>query len=318
MSATEPGATGGSWRAAHRAALDHVLGLIAEAPWSESLVLRGSMAMLAWIGDQARAPHDLDFVVIPRSAVPVDLLDPYPYVDGIEVVQQWPEAADGAARYDFWRDPEEQFETRGARARVPPEGLRWVDSDDLVDAEPPYGDLIESVRRRPDAAPGVRLDAEKSRADGDWGYGDGDAGTAGVRLLIPWQAHDSLAGEVQLDFALDERLPQPPVWTRVPRGDGGRPTVIRTASRELSLQWKLHWLRADWLAEGKPQCKDLYDAVLLAESVGTVATTAPADFDLAAAHHWEADWTEFRRQHSRVRGTAEDWFHRLVSALALD
>jgi hypothetical protein len=45
------------------AALDHVLRLVAAAECGESLVLRGSMAMLAWIGDGARPPRDLDWTV---------------------------------------------------------------------------------------------------------------------------------------------------------------------------------------------------------------------------------------------------------------
>jgi hypothetical protein len=40
----------------HRLALDHILGLVAGAPCGESLILRGSMTMLAWAGDRARPP----------------------------------------------------------------------------------------------------------------------------------------------------------------------------------------------------------------------------------------------------------------------
>jgi hypothetical protein len=61
------------------------------------LVLRGSRLLRAWAGDLAREPAGLDFVVLPDLSVPVDPLSPLPYVPGLDVVQQWPEFADGAA-----------------------------------------------------------------------------------------------------------------------------------------------------------------------------------------------------------------------------
>ncbi|MFJ1549686.1 hypothetical protein [Streptomyces sp. NPDC088246] len=72
-----------------------------------------------------------------------------------------------------------------------------------------------------------------------------------------------------MDFAQDERLPRAPVWTACPRGDGGPPTPVRTASPGLSLAWKLLWLAEDQEAEGRPAAKNLYDAVLLAEHPST-------------------------------------------------
>jgi hypothetical protein len=41
-----------------------------------------------------------------------------------------------------------------------------------------------------------------------------------------------------------------------------------TATRELSLAWKLHWLAADQQTHQESAMKDLYDAVLLAELDG--------------------------------------------------
>ncbi|MBB4739938.1 hypothetical protein BJY16_003397 [Actinoplanes octamycinicus] len=58
---------GDRWRAARRAALDHVLTVLAGGSWGRSLVLRGSVTMPAWAGPAAREPGDLDFVVIPAS-----------------------------------------------------------------------------------------------------------------------------------------------------------------------------------------------------------------------------------------------------------
>ncbi|MDQ0311855.1 hypothetical protein J2S46_006411 [Kitasatospora herbaricolor] len=327
--------TGGAGRGAEavrRAVLDHVLGLIAGAPWSEQLVLRGSAAMLAWAGTAARPPGDLDFVVLPFPGIPVDRLDPYPYLDRIGLLQQWPEAADGAAGYEIWTDGEAEHETRGLRAAVPPEGLRWEfgpeeGEPDPRDPGPPYGDLLDLLRRRPEAAPGVLLAADRAREEGNWAYAGAGGGLPGVRLRIPWQARGLPPGELQLDFAQDERFPEPPVLTAVPRGDGGGPAVVRTASRALSLAWKLRWLHTDATADGWPQAKDLYDAVLLAEDgctalsprlLRTVLGPARARAGLRpdALRVREADWAAFRADHPGARGTAEQWRARLGTALA--
>ena len=312
-----------SWRAARRAALDHVLSLIAHSSWSDGLVLRGSMAMLAWAGDAAREPGDLDWVVLDRLAVPVDSQDPYPYVDELDFVQQWPEAADGAARYEFWQY--EEFETGGCHPVLPPEGLRWVVDEDATEPSRPYADLIELVSSDPQAEPGLLLDAAGAHEDGAWTYAGYD--TPGVRLLIPWHADGLGAGHVQLDFARDERLPQAPVLSAIPRGDAGPPTVVRTASRELSLAWKLLWLYTDSADGASARSKDLYDAVLLAEARETrlspgllraVLRRAPSKgegFGPCAIHVAEADWAEFRRDHPRIHGTADKWCARLLRAV---
>ncbi|MGV4988018.1 nucleotidyl transferase AbiEii/AbiGii toxin family protein [Streptomyces sp. NRAIS4] len=325
MNADRP--AGGSDEPARRrrAALDHVLRLIADAPWSGTLVLRGSMVMPAWVGAAAREPADLDWVVL-EDAVAVDALDPFPYVDRIDVVQQWPEAADGAAGYEMWTY--EEFDTGGQRPLLPPEGLHWLAEEDAAqEGAPPYLDLLERVARQPEAAPGLLLDAEGARVDGTWGYAEYD--TPGVRLIIPWHADGLPPGEVRLDFARDERLPEPPVWTLIPRGDGGPPTPVRTASRELSLAWKLLWLHTDSQDAGRARGKDLYDAVLLAEADGpplpprllrkvfdrAAASAGPDVLDPAAVLRWEVDWAGFQERYPAVRGTAEEWLSRLAGAL---
>jgi Nucleotidyl transferase AbiEii toxin, Type IV TA system len=248
---------------AHRAALDHVLEVIAQAPWSEGLVLRGSMAMTAWEPAAAREPQDLDWIV-PRVETAVDGSDPFPYINDLATVQQWPEAADGAAAEEIWS--EQDPDTGGRRPRLPPEGLRWI--QDPAPRDPPFADLLDRVAARPQAARGVLLDAAGADTDSAWGYA---YDTAGARLLIPWHAEGLEPGTVQLDFAADEPLPDAPVFAAVPRGDGGPPTVVRAAGREASLAWKLLWLHAD-SARGGCRTKDLYDALLLAESDRTRLT----------------------------------------------
>ena len=163
--------------------------------------------------------------------------------------------------------------------------------------------------------------------DGTWTYAEYD--TPGVRLIIPWHAEGLPPGEIRLDFARDELLPEPPVWTLVPRGDGGTPTAVRTASRELSMAWKLLWLHNDSRVGGRAHGKDLYDAVLLAEADGTRLTprllravfrrtaqlAAVEDFSLATMTRWDVDWAGFQARHPWVTGTARDWLRRLARAL---
>ncbi|MER7247580.1 nucleotidyl transferase AbiEii/AbiGii toxin family protein [Kribbella sp. NPDC000426] len=55
------------WRATRRAAIDHLLRLIAASDWADKLVLRGSVTLREWFGDQAREPGDLDFIVFPHT-----------------------------------------------------------------------------------------------------------------------------------------------------------------------------------------------------------------------------------------------------------
>ncbi len=56
-----------AWRRARRTALDTVLAAIADGPWHEHLVLRGSALLAGWFGEAAREPGDLDFVVVPQD-----------------------------------------------------------------------------------------------------------------------------------------------------------------------------------------------------------------------------------------------------------
>ncbi|MFJ8582549.1 nucleotidyl transferase AbiEii/AbiGii toxin family protein [Micromonospora sp. NPDC093277] len=63
---SDPG-TGARWRAARRAAMRHMITVIADTRWAQHLVLRGSVTMSAWFGAAARDPGDLDFVVAPPS-----------------------------------------------------------------------------------------------------------------------------------------------------------------------------------------------------------------------------------------------------------
>ncbi|MFB6721097.1 nucleotidyl transferase AbiEii/AbiGii toxin family protein [Kribbella sp. NPDC056345] len=58
---------GTEWQVLRRSAIHHLLTLIATSELAEHLVLRGSITLQHWYGDQAREPGDLDFVVIPAG-----------------------------------------------------------------------------------------------------------------------------------------------------------------------------------------------------------------------------------------------------------
>ena len=60
------------WLDARRRITDHVLRCIAESRWGERLVLRGSRMLRAWMGDAAREPGDLDWVVDSSSLQPTE------------------------------------------------------------------------------------------------------------------------------------------------------------------------------------------------------------------------------------------------------
>ncbi|GAA1523508.1 hypothetical protein GCM10009678_00790 [Actinomadura kijaniata] len=49
---------------AERAAVDHVLAVLAASRWSRGLVLRGGLALTAWLGEAARQPGDLDWIAL--------------------------------------------------------------------------------------------------------------------------------------------------------------------------------------------------------------------------------------------------------------
>lgn len=302
----------------HRLALDHVLGLVADAPCADSLILRGSMTMLAWVGDRARPPGDLDWVVRPPAGVPRDRLSPYPFVDQPDMVQVWPEVAHGAGRYKIWMF--EDLDTGGFAPRVPPDGLHWVDAEELQHPENLHLDVLDLVRRQPRTDSGVTFDPDAATVDATWGYAYGPADGAeggGVRITLPWRTSGE-RGSTQLDFAYDEPLPDPPISTAVPRSDGGPPTVVWSASRELSLTWKLQWLAADQANDGRVAGKDLYDAVLLAELDGVrlpdrlrrrVLRAVPSP---DAVRDWAVDWAGVS---VHAAGDPPDWLDRLAQAL---
>ncbi|MCG3040710.1 nucleotidyl transferase AbiEii/AbiGii toxin family protein [Streptomyces sp. S1A] len=247
------------WQTTRRTALDLVLAAVAASPWADSLVLRGSMLMSAWFGPAARAPRDIDFVVVP----------------------------------DTWRIEE-------PRTRAMLDGI---------------AEAAERLAR--ERGGGLVVSASGAVSEYIWTY----ERVPGHRLVLPWTAPGLPGGQVQLDFVFNERLPTPALPTEVA---GVR---IAAASRELSLAWKLMWLGCDMY----PQGKDLYDAVLLAESctmplelLETVLREAdewplppgePLGPDLFRAVSAEVDWTGFLRDHPDAEAATRHLSTRLLAAL---
>ncbi|MFF6776140.1 nucleotidyl transferase AbiEii/AbiGii toxin family protein [Streptomyces sp. NPDC012637] len=144
----------------------------------------------------------------------------------------------------------------------------------------------------------------------------------GHRLVIPWTAPGLPGGQVQLDFVFDEPLPLPAEPAQV-AGVG-----VMAASRGLSLAWKLMWLLSDMY----PQGKDLYDAVLLAESCPP--PLALVERLLREADEWpgyydeplslrmfeavlgEVDWDGFDDPHAATAEARRELGRRLLTVLA--
>ncbi|WP_439679908.1 nucleotidyl transferase AbiEii/AbiGii toxin family protein [Embleya sp. MST-111070] len=191
-------------------------------------------------------------------------------------------------------------------------------------AEPRTERMLAGIGRAAEAharaAGEVRIDAAGAVDDEIWTYDR----VPGRRLVLPWQADGLPSGTVQLDFVFSETLPSPAAYTEVPRHDGTGGHRLLAATREQSLAWKLLWL----IADAYPQGKDLYDAVLLAESTPLRAELLHATL-VAAEPHWagrrvgrgalvdqDPDWSEFAKEYPHLGGSTEEFMERLLTALA--
>ena len=65
---------GVAWRAARRQVIHHLLRLVGESEWRDNLILRGSVLLTSWLGEVAREPGDIDWVVTPAT---LRLIDPF-------------------------------------------------------------------------------------------------------------------------------------------------------------------------------------------------------------------------------------------------
>ncbi|MFF9403415.1 nucleotidyl transferase AbiEii/AbiGii toxin family protein [Streptomyces sp. NPDC014744] len=307
------------WRTARRAAIDHVLALIAGSWWSDSLVVRGSLPLQAWAGERAREPADLDWVVVR------DMLDGgWPYGNLIDLTRTWPDVVDALEPADDAHGIHGTWDVRHPSADLD-RLLEAASADE--GAESLYMDLLERIRQRPEAPGGVVLDADQAYAessDGGWSYHG-----PGVRLEVPWRASGLPTGRIRVDFATDDMFSALPELTALPVGCGEPPVVVQTASRELSLAWKILWLQVESEEDDGAQGKDLYDAVLLAEDrrtrlstrlledvlSGGYGHTDPKGFDPDRVHQWPVAWARFQAEYPWVQGSGEEWLSRLARAL---
>jgi hypothetical protein len=255
------------WFEARQQVIEYLLRSIEGSRWQKHLVLRGSLLLKVFLGDIAREPNDIDWVLRPRII------------------------------------PENQLATQ------------------LFD------DLIQMVKKYPQVS-NISIDGAKVATDEIWTYDRSN----GRRILFPWQAEGLPGGTLQMDVAFGEKLFVEPELTPIPT-TRGEDIMIWSASKELSLAWKLRWLEADSF----PQGKDLYDATLLAEKTYLpfdllrsvmmscedwmyMKKYAP-DFSWKSGYPWQLrvediEWENFKLEYPWVEGDAKSWLDRLSLALA--
>lgn len=160
---------------------------------------------------------------------------------------------------------------------------------------------------------------EDISSDGIWTYERAD----GRRLSIPWKRQGIPDGEVQIDIVFGEKLTEPPVDLIVPTISGRYQFL--SASKELSLAWKILWLSTDM----HPQGKDLYDAVLLAEDPATDLATqtlrtvlenceeySPGYLaELFSSHAEIYEWQHFTNDYPEISCTPKELVARLNRAI---
>jgi Nucleotidyl transferase AbiEii toxin, Type IV TA system len=179
-----------------------------------------------------------------------------------------------------------------------------------------FSDFVQKVSESSHAE-GIDFLAGGIAIDDIWTY----ERAPGRRMVFPWQAEGLPPGTVQMDFVFNEELWCPPIQTPIPTRDGAS-AIVWTASKELSLAWKILWLVTD----SYPQGKDLYDATLLAEQttlppelLKTVLTRATHPYSRAWTTdfpmHLQVDWDNFKLEYPQVPGNLEDWLLRFTNAL---
>lgn len=249
------------WHQLRELVLHMILKSVQDSKYADHLILRGSTTLRSWLGDRARPPGDIDWVVTPAS----------------------------------W-----QLNDRESRQLI----------DGVVGLL--RGSVIHDLLQIPDR-PFVMEDI--------WTYEK----APGRRMIVPWRADKStFDGTVQMDFVFGEPVTSLPVITDIIISDLP-PFQMLTASREQSLAWKLLWLATDSYAMGK----DLYDAVLLAETTqlelpllkrtfdaaGTSLTNPWAGFSKKEFRQLYVEWEDFQKEYPHITGTRQEWTDRLIAAL---
>lgn len=172
--------------------------------------------------------------------------------------------------------------------------------------------VVTAVVSRP--CPWARLDREDVARDPIWTYDR----VPGTRLVFHWAADGMPWGATQLDFVFGERLPVASEALNVAL-DAGAPARLQTAPQDLSLAWKLLWLHSDM----HPRGKDLYDAMLLAESTPLPQSLLDAVFQIAGSEpvraeelpHFSSSALEWIGFEPHDEASVETWNARLARAL---
>ena len=189
--------------------------------------------------------------------------------------------------------------------------------------EPRTDAMLEAIARGAELAGtdgAVRIAAAGAVSDAIWTYDR----VPGRRLLLPWDADGVPGGWVQLDFVFNEKLPIAPELVCVSAGSDRPGALVLGATPELSLAWKLLWLATDM----HPQGKDLFDAVLLAESTDLRYEVLREVFRDASDGHFEArtlrrwhistldtEWQHFRDEYPGQPDSDSEYVRRLAAAL---
>lgn len=160
---------------------------------------------------------------------------------------------------------------------------------------------------------GVELRRDEVAQDQIWTYDR----VPGTRLVFRWTAPGLPWGATQLDFVFGERLPVAHQTLDVGLSPE-RHARLQVAPKDLSLAWKLLWLHSDM----HPRGKDLYDAMLLAETTNLSLSLLQAVFEIAdrklpppedlISFGNDFEWVGFEVQDE---STVEAWKERLAQAL---
>jgi hypothetical protein len=140
---------GKRWRAARETMMNELLTVLGGSRWAEHLVLRGSAAMRAWFGDDARRPGDLDFVVTPGD-ITSDSLQARELLDGIKAAA----AEAGLRPEDAGESAIWTYERADGRRLVIPFSAPDV-PDGSVQIDVVFGERLP-IGPEPVALPGVR------------------------------------------------------------------------------------------------------------------------------------------------------------------
>lgn len=205
--------------------------------------------------------------------------------------------------------------------------------------EPDDVDFLVSSRRRPLSDARIRemvddLGERLGRVSGgparfdaaylEWEELRAYGPASGLRLLVPWRSRDdeTIRGTLQLDFSVDDALPEPPARTEIARlGEDGPGALLWAATPRAALAWKLRWIIED--DDARP--KDVHDAALLAEYC--VAQGDPLirdrrtrwwsdrEFGYLVVQAREAAWAELAARYPHLAGRHDEFVWRLFRAL---